>query len=143
MAQVASNERYEKLDLKRGQITAELTATERSAVFRFALVRGAGRQSPPAQAGSRMDKRPLQVVLRGNLIELLLDESNVFINAFLRPVDIISLDGGTGGDRAINGHADIEVIFVSTLERGNVGGPGRCPDGKEYRREQDCKGSVV
>ena len=29
-----------------------------------------------------MDERPLQVVLRGNLVELFLDESNVFIDLF-------------------------------------------------------------
>ena len=64
-----------------------------------------------------MDKRPLQVVLRRNLVELFLDEGNVFFHLFHVPVDVVGLDRGAGRDGAVDGHADIEMMLVGGLKR--------------------------
>ena len=88
---------------------------------------GVGRAEVIAvRAFPRMDECPLQVVLRGNLVELFLDESDVFIDLFRGPVDVVGPDRGAGRDGAVDGHANIEMVFVGVLEGGRVGRPGRC-----------------
>ena len=66
----------------------------------------------------RMDECPLQVVLRGNLVELFLDESNVLIDQFQGPVDVVGPHRGASRNGAVDGRADIEMVFVGVLEGG-------------------------
>ncbi len=54
---------------------------------------------------ARMNELPLQIVLRRNLIELLLYQSDVLIHQ-LRT----SATRGAGGDAAVDGHADQKMI---------------------------------
>ena len=67
------------------------------------------------RAFARMDEGKLQIVLRGNLAELFLDESNVFFDLFLSPVDVVGQDRGAGRNGAVDGHANIEMVFVGVL----------------------------
>jgi putative alpha-1,2-mannosidase len=59
---------YEKLDLQKGQITSELTATERCAVFRFTFHGESGRLLINATGGSEIhiDGRTIRGISRAN-----------------------------------------------------------------------------
>ena len=67
-----------------------------------------------------MDHFPLQVVLRGNLVELVCDDSNVFIDLIQGLVDVVGPDRGASRDGAVDGHANVErtFMFVGVLKRG-------------------------
>ena len=82
----------------------------------------------------RMDECPFQVVLRGDLVELFLHESNVLIDRFQGPVDVVGPDRGASRDSAVDGRAYAEVVFEGVLEGRRVGRPGRCPHGKQHRK---------
>ena len=69
----------------------------------------------------RMDEGPLQIVLRGNLVELSRHESNVFVHLFPGSVDVACLDCAGRRNGAVDGHANTEAIIVGVLERGLVG----------------------
>ena len=84
----------------------------------------------------RMDECPFQVVLRGNLVELFLHESNVLIDLLQGPADVVGPDRGASRNGAVDGCAYAEMVFVGVLEGRHVGGPGRCTHGKQHRREQ-------
>jgi hypothetical protein len=77
-----------------------------------------------------MNERPLHVVLRNNLVELLLDQSNVLVDLFGAPAE-----PGASHHTAIDGRANIEMGFVGVLEGGRIGRPGRCANGKQCRHQ--------
>ncbi|MGA3170044.1 MAG: GH92 family glycosyl hydrolase, partial [Chthoniobacteraceae bacterium] len=106
---------YEKLDLQKGQITSELTATERCAVFRFTFQEESGRLLINATGGSEIhiDGRTIRGISRANsggvsgnfgsyfVIELDrdIDQSSFFVN------NTVSSGSSAKGDDVI---ADIE-----------------------------------
>ena len=55
--------------------------------------KGVGRAEIVAvRAFPRVNERPLQVVLRGNLVELVLGEGNVLLDLFRGPADVVGPD---------------------------------------------------
>lgn len=85
--------------------------------------------------GSRMNEQPLQIVFWRNLVELFLDEGNVLLDLLLVSTNIVGTDCGIHRDRAVDGRADLEMVFVGALERGLVGGPGSRTTDQQRRHE--------
>jgi predicted alpha-1,2-mannosidase len=113
---------YEKLDLQGGQITSELTATERCAIFRFTFHQGeSGRLLVNAAGGSEIeiDGRTIRGISRANsggvsgnfasyfVIELDRDieKSSIFAN------NTVSSESSAKGDNVI---ADVEFKTLPT-----------------------------
>ena len=61
---------------------------------------------------------PLQVVLRNDLIELLLNQICIFRDPFQGPVDIVGPDRGAGCNGVVYGDANVEIVFVGVLKGG-------------------------
>ncbi len=81
---------YEKLDLKKGQITSELTASERCAVFRFTFHHGrSGRLILNAWGGSeiKMDGRTIRGLSRANSGGVAGDFASYFVIKLDRNID--------------------------------------------------------
>ncbi len=115
----------------------ECVAYDVHVVAQAEVHKGVGRAEIIAvSAFPRMNEGPLQVVLRGNLVELLLDDCNVLINLFRSPAKVAALHRGASRHGAVNGRANEEMVFVGFLEGGGVGTPGRCTNGKEDGGEQ-------
>ena len=88
-------------------------------VFQAKVHIGIGRAEIVAvRAFPRMNGLPFQVVLRGDLVELLLCQSDVFVDLLRSP--IAERRRFAGGNGAIDGHADIKVTFVGVLEGGRL-----------------------
>ena len=88
---------------------------------------------------SRANERPLQVVLGADLVELLLDLSNVFGQLFWATTESPS----ASCDGAINGRADIEMVFEGILEEGRIGRSGRCAGEQQYYKQPPHAGAQL
>ncbi len=66
---------------------------------------------------ARMNKSPFQIVLRGNLIELFLDQRRVLCNLLPGSVEETEMNSGSSRDASVDGSAYVEMPLVSALER--------------------------
>jgi len=95
------------------------------------------------RAFARMNEGPLQVVLRGDLVELLFDERDVSFDFFRGSIDVVGWGRGARRDSAVDSRADIEMILIGVLEAGRVCGPDRGTNGEQRRREQADAGGEI
>lgn len=80
---------------------------------------------------SRLNERPLQVVLGADLVELLLDLSNVLGQLLWATTESPS----ASCDGSIDSRADIEMVFEGILEEGRLGSSGSCAGEQQYYQQ--------
>jgi len=68
-----------------------------------------------------MDECPFQIVLRGNLIKLSLNQCDVLGDLFDASVDVVGLDRCSSRNCAIDGDPNIEMLFVRVFESSRIG----------------------
>lgn len=111
---------YEKLDLKRGLITAELTATERSAVFRFAFHQGQSARlilNAFGESEIKIDGRTIRGLSRANSGGVAGNFASYFVIKLDRDIaksDVLVNNTATGNSSGKGNNVTAYVEFKTT-----------------------------